>query len=1065
MNCHIGSKAAVAVLATLALFAWPVATNAQQPGTIQGVVTNAETLQPVAGAQVTVPGTQLGTLTTAQGRYLITGVPAGEHRVRIELIGFTTDEEPVTVEPGGVATANFTLHPTAIALAELVVTGVAQATPRTKLPFTVDKLTAEDMPVPAVSAQSAIQGRIAGARVVSMGQPGSGAAILLRGPTSINAAGRSQGPLLVVDGAIIAASMVDVESLDIESIEVVKGAAASTLYGSQAAAGVIQITTRRGRTMADGATRFTVRSEIGQSSLAGTYPLSVNHIFRMNAAGTEFVDEAGNVVEPHQAVPIADDPNEQFQDQAYPASLPRFNQVDRFFNPGQFVSSYVSAEGRFGRTNFHTSYGRLDEAGIIRGSDGLERHTFRLNVDTRLRDDLVLSASSYLTRQERDHVREGSGSPFFQLTYMSPIADLLAINPETGKLEHWVDRTTLEENPLYEVFYRQRLEKRNRLLGNASARYTPVPWFDIETGISYDRVDWNFRDHHPVGYATIDPQSVNHGRSYRDADFQDSFNAAITAGVRQSFGDLRTGLRGRYAFQTNTTEGLAAWGTHLSVQGIDRLQVTTEGRTTTSYRTLDRSEAFLLMGNLDWRDRYIADLSVRHDGSSLFGPDQRWHTYYRVSGAYRMSEEEWWPFPALNEFKLRASHGTAGNRPSFAAQYETYTVGNQGQLSPGTLGNRDLKPEHATENEFGLDLTAFDRMTAMLTYARSTIDDQLLLVPLPGVLGFSSQWRNAGELESNTVEATLEARLIERPDFSWTSRLLFDRTRQTMTRLDVPPYRWGVPGQDFDPFFNRPGEALGTIYGIQWATTCSDVSPNLPCDQFQVNDDGYLVWLGSGTFRDGQWGESGSLTYTNRLGDQVTETFAWGMPVRSVGPEGETDLRIGRTLPDFNISFSNNINFRGLQLFALLDAEFGADIYNMTKQWGYRDNKHGDIDQGGKPEDLKKPRAYYQRLYSARSFSDHFVEDGSYVKLRELAARYTFRGDALSRIGIGGVDRVTVGLIGRNLFTWSDYSGYDPEIGAAGSVGGGANHAAISRFDGFGYPNFRNFTANVEIVF
>jgi hypothetical protein len=253
----------------------------------------------------------------------------------------------------------------------------------------------------------------------------------------------------------------------------------------------------------------------------------------------------------------------------------------------------------------------------------------------------------------------------------------------------------------------------------------------------------------------------------------------------------------------------------------------------------------------------------------------------------------------------------------------------------------------------------------------------------------------------------------------------------------------------------REGETYGTFYGNRFATSCADLGPNAnDCGNFQVNDDGYLVYVGSGN------------NYTDGIAKNLWGTsengYDWGMPVKAVecDADGEcTDfLPMGNTLPDFTISLSNTFRYKNLQLYALLDWDVGADIYNGTAQWAYRELKHGIIDQAGKAEGDMKPLAYYPILYNVNEISSHFVEDGTYLKLRELSLRYTLDEDQLG--GLWGLTRASINLIGRNLWTMTDYTGYDPEVG-----GGWGGADAVGRIDNYQYPNYRTISASLELVF
>lgn len=1028
-----------------------------QTGSVTGTVTAEATGAPMAGAFVSIEGTNFTAATQANGRFLILNVPAGTYQVTVQMIGYARRTAQVNVTAGASATVDFALSVDALRLEEIVVTGVVGETQRTKLPFTVDRVGLENVPVPSVAPTSLIQGRIAGAQVVSgSGRPGSAPSILLRGPTSINATGRDQDPLYIVDGVILGASIVDIETLDVESIEVVKGAAAASLYGSRAANGVIQITTRRGTGVGDGM-RFSIRSEYGRSELSSRIPLSKAHHYRLNADKTKFVRTNGEEVDWLDGGNFAlsgTDIWTTYKDQPWPGGT--YDHIDRFFEPSNFIQNQVTMEGRTGNTNVFLSFSQLDQGGVILDKGRFDRQSFRLNIDQRLLEDLQISASTFFSRSDQDGFSDGSGNPLFNLTRMPAGVDLA--QKVDGEYIIKPDPNEENSNPLEELTKRDRTDERQRFLGGLNLRYTPAPWFDLDANVSYDRAGVTRTDNYPKGFQTARASvSLNNGYTYRDSWVDEALNASATATFRRTFGELATRTQFRYLYETSEYNYHRGSSYNLVVEGIPQLDAGRDGRITRSSHETIRSEGLFAITNFDYRDRYIADLLVRRDGSSLFGPEERWHTYYRGAFAWRVSEEDWWFLPSINEAKLRYSIGTAGGRPNFSAQYETYDV-TDGNLSPSNLGNRALKPEYAIEQEMGIDIAAFNRINLGLTYATSTVEDQILRVPLPAVSGFLSQWQNAGTLESNTWEASLEAILYQSPDLNWSARLLFDRTRQTITELNVPEYQYGIPSvQGLEGvFYAREGEALGTMYGTRFATSCADLPSGVPCSEFDVNDDGYLVWVGEGgSWRDVAWGQNTNFNGVN---------YFWGAPFTAVDENGDSFTAIGSGMPDYSYSISSTLQWRGFSLYGLLDAVRGVNVYNLPRHWATFQNYNAEADQIGKSEETRKPIGYYSSLYFRLSPpNSHFMEDGSYLKLRELSLRYTFDRDALSRVSLlSGVDRLSLNLIGRNLHTWTNYTGFDPEVGFAG---GDVGSAAISRFDGFNYPKFRTITAAIEIAF
>lgn len=1086
-----------------------------QQGAVAGTVTDSETQAPVAGAQVYIPGTVIGTLTSANGTYRLEGVPTGSVTLEVRLIGYKDATQTVTVEAGQVATADFVIEQTALRLQDIVVTGVVAETPRVKLPFTVERLDPDDIPVPTSDVSTLLAGKGAGVSVVQgSGQPGAEASITLRGPTSIDADGRSQGPLIVIDGVIQgeSGSLADINTLDIDHIEIVKGAAAASLYGARAQAGVIQITTKRGTNLATNTFDVTLRGEYGLSDLENGIGLHSQHHFLMNDSQTKFLgastgqeldwEQLGRVESP--ALADGGTPATAFQDNPFPGQL--YDHIDRFFDPGETYSLYGAATGRFGESSFRASFETYKEQGVIQCSqcaevdgeqlvkdEGYERYNARLNIDSRLGSQIDIAASGFYSNSEQDDTAVNSGA-FFALTFMAPAADLTdtgADDPDYAEFFDGlpridIDPTSQEENPLYQIGTRDDFDRSERIMGSLDASWTPIDWFSVEGTFSYDRTNFDQTNLQPKSdkeFSGTTPRFTE-GSLFESAFTEEALGGQVTAGFNYGFmdGDLVTRLKARYVIENQEVRTFNASGNTFSVDDVPNFgSISGTKQATNQFREI-KGEGYFGIASIDYKGRYIADGLVRRDGSSLFGPDERWHTYYRVSGAWRVSQEDFWNLDFWDEFKLRASYGTAGGRPNFFAQYETFGVA-EGLIFPINLGNKALKPEFTTETELGANFVFLQTLGLDVTYAFATTDDQLLEVPQPGFVGFQSQWRNAGEIESKTWEASLRWGAIDTPDMGLTFRATFDRTTNEITRLDVPAYT--AQGSQTQ-FWVAEGEELGAMWGSKWATSCSDIAGQAGAidaaswcadygDQFEVNDDGLIVYTGDASFQDGiaqsLWGTSANVG---------GGSFNWGMPIKTrlqrrdclqKNPEdagvGEvcplSDFQpIGSGTPDWNGTFFTNFRWKELSLAFLLDGSFGHEVYNGTNQWSYREKRNEDIDQGGKSEGLKKPVEYYSILYDTNSSSGWFVEDGTWVKVREISLGYSFPQSFLQDVFKGTVDRLTLNLIGRNLFTFTDYTGYDPEVGASG---GDIGSASLAREASFGYPNFRTFTASLEVVF
>jgi hypothetical protein len=336
-----------------------------------------------------------------------------------------------------------------------------------------------------------------------------------------------------------------------------------------------------------------------------------------------------------------------------------------------------------------------------------------------------------------------------------------------------------------------------------------------------------------------------------------------------------------------------------------------------------------------------------------------------------------------------------------------------------------------------------------LSYAQVKVEDQLLQVPLVAFYGYQNQWRNAGTVEGNTLEGTIEARLIRRPDLTWTSGLVFDRSRHRITEFDLPCYTTATIG------YRCQGVRLGEMFGFSFAKGVEDLPAGAQAfaDQFDVNDEGLLVWVGTGrSYTEGEradntgWGSSGSV-------DGVT--YGWGLPITKKDANGSSLVtRIGDGAPKFRWGWSNNVTWRSFDFYGLLDVAVGGQAYNQTNQRMYQWGRSADVDQAGKPQELKKPIEYYVALYAANDPTDYFVEDAGYVKLRELSVRYRLSGRALSMLQGIGARSASIALVGRNLLTFTDYKGYDPEVGTT-----------LTRIDSFDYPRYRTVTGTFTLTF
>jgi TonB-linked SusC/RagA family outer membrane protein len=1015
-----------------------------QNGRITGTVLDSSAAFPVAGVNIAITGTTLSSVSGDNGRYTINAVPPGTYTVEARRLGYTpVRREGVVVTAGQTATVDFKVQSAALHLQETVITGVVDPTAGTKVPFTVGRVTKEDLPVPPANAITAIQGKIAGVAMIPPAQPGDGISIVLRSPSSIN---KGNTPLIVVDGVILSsidASSADLNSLDIESVEVVKGAAGASLYGSRAANGVVQIRTSRGNGLSLGRTQFTLRSEYGGSAMSRDVERAQYHFYLVNSSG-QYVNTAGQVVTRDNRVARA--VTDRFQDVPY--STPVYNPVAEVFHPGGVTSNSLNIAQNGEKTNFLTTISRRHEDGVLRDHGAYDRTDFRINLDHRPRDDMQLSISGYHSRSNREELDptngSGGGNLFFNLTATAPDVNLLQKDPDGTKYIFQPDPQGVHPSPLYMAETQQNFTHRIRTLGSLDLRYAPLSWLSADANASYDRSDiddsfWLDRGLKSENQATGDP-----GYLQLDNTFLSALNASATASVLKSFGRVVARSSVRALIEQQSYQTATASGTNFAVGGVPRLDAALS-RTSSSLQRDIRAEGYFLTGGLDFDSRLILDGLVRRDASSLFGPGEQWHTYYRGSAAYRLAQEPWWPWRRINEFKLRASQGTAGTRPDFADQYETYTVSSNGTLAKSTLGNKNLKPETAKETEFGLDVILDDRYSLQLSRAHVRTTDELIAIPLPGALGFTQQWQNAGTVVGNTLEGTFEAQMLRRGSTSWKLGMTADRSRHHIAEFNRSCIRTATIS------YRCAGEDLSTMYGNAFVHRLQDLptaQASATAGTFEVNDDGLLVAVGAGShYTDkGKWGTS---VVSNGV------TYQWGMPIILLDSTGQQAVvKIGSGNPRFRYGVTNSITWKGFQFYGLLDTQVGGNVYNQNNQRSYQYQRSKDVDQVGKPDSLKKTIDYYSNVYNGNAIEDWFVEPGGFVKLRELSVRYRIPERFMRQLPGSRNLGADISVIGRNLKTWTRYSGYDPEAGTV-----------INRLDTYAYPQYRTFTAVLQLVF
>ncbi len=1017
---------------------------------ITGTVIEAVSKQPLASANVFILGTPITATTGPDGRYAIPSAPVGIYTIEVKRLGYgAARTENVRLIADSVSVLNFQLRTSALRLDEVTVSGTIDPTSVSKSTITVDKLTAEDLPVPpTTSAAGAISGKVAGVAITRpSGKPGSGVNIVLRTPISgITQSGAVPSPLFVVDGVFLNQSQSvttqDIEALDIASIEVIKGAAAASLYGSRAAAGVIAITTNRGKGLALGSTQFSLRAEAGQDQFQTTLNKNQHHQFMQDASGN-WLDAAGLIV------PRAQRAIKPLGIMDAPYTSPTYNSAAQFFQPGTYNTQTATVQGNSASTNYNLAYSRTINPGVLENNEGYKRQSIRVNVDTRLNEKLSIGISANHSRGIED-----ASAPSFNNFYRIDTDVNLrekAPFPQFGFPYVIVpDSVTLYTNPLYTQFIGDTVISRARTLLNANGVYRPVSWLSLSADANYDRGDLN-----AVGYVargtplvtTTGGLSPSTGRLTIGTNISDSYIMTGTASATKGFQGLTVRLSERGEVRREYNPNISIQGTDFATEGLKAMsqaRTRTTTNSTSDYRVLGSITSL----GLSYHEKYIGDFLVRREGNSLFGKANRWNTFGRASGAWVLSEESWFPLPSFNLFKLRYSYGVTGVSPNFSYQYEAMTSDGSGGIRRSSLGNVNIKPTFTREEEIGVDMSFKSRISATLTYVKNVSRDVFVNVPAPATSGYILQVTNPAQLGGRVFEATIQGSIINRPNgFQWTMLLVADRAALRTGTFGRTCFNDGLQ-------YKCDGIPLSEMWGNRLVTTKANllVKHANSGGQFDVNDEGFVVPVGTGnTWRDGiaknLWGTNVLIDGTN---------YGWGLPMPQYDANGQLWYgKIGDSNPGMKYGFNNNLRYKGLRFYVQTTGQVGGNVYSNSNQTFYTSGNHPIVDQFGKAEELKKPVRYYNAVANNNNlYLANFVQDASYLSISELMVGYTFDAKKYGFLTKAGISRMQVDLLGRNLVTFTKYTGLNVNAGSP-----------TVRFDDATYPLTRTLTGVVTLTF
>ncbi len=951
-----------------------------QSRVVRGVVTSAEDGQPIPGVTIMIKGTSQGTITDLDGNYEI-GVPADRNTLVYRFVGLQTQE----VDIGNREVVNVSLEPALTALSEVVVTAYGDQTRRevTGAIASVKGEVFQDLPMQ--SFDRAMQGRVAGVQVTAgSGQPGGTLNVRIRGVGSINAGTQ---PLYIVDGVQIASgglsgqgsqnALASINPNDIESIEVFKDAAAASIYGAQAANGVVLITTKRGK---QGKTNVRVSVQEGI-----VQPIELYDVMNANQLASikrQAYINAG--LNPADAAQIFGSPGDR--------DLESSDWVDALYRDGRLSIYDVSMSGGDERTQFFISGSHTYQEGQIIMSD-YQRTTGRLNLTHRANERFTINANLSLSQQiTNGSIDRGNfvNSPFVAGYVARPNVPIF---DEDGNFAPYPSEHLFGYNIVQGVNQELRRATTYQSVSNLQMTYQILPWLGFTTfgGIDFsDNRDENNRPSTIPAFASYGGSSTYTDRRIVNTNANANFN------VNKSFKDVHTisGILG-YEYKAETSESNFATGRGFPNPLLRYLQNAAVPFDVGGFFTEFRRSGFFSQAKYDYDDRYTFDVTMRRDGSSRFGTNTRWGNFGAISGGWRISSERFMQNALwVDNLRVRASYGITGNSNIGNFQARTL-IGSAGQyfgsgaLRFSQLGNDLLTWEEAASTNLGVDATLFNgRIIATVDVWRKDSRRLLFETQLPIDSGFGSITRNTGKVRNQGIDFDLQTTNVVMGKFRWNTAFNISIFSNELLELYEGLDRLGN-----DLIVGKP---IDFYYAYEYA----GVNP--------AN--------GSPMYFD----EHGEYTYLLSDDDQkyIGSALPWNFGgLSNTFSYGPFSLEVFFQYQYGNLAFNQD-------LYNLAQAgSIGQDNQTVDQQFYWR--RPGDITNTPKPYEGGRIPGHsgYQQ------FSTKQISDASYVRLKQVTINYELPAKVLRKAGI---DKASFFMQGLNLLTWTKYNGLDPEVNSVG---------------------------------
>jgi len=1031
---------------------------------ITGKVIDAATGEPLVGATVQVKGTEVGTTTNSDG-YFAFSIPESAQFLMVSFIGFAAQEIPI----GSTRAFDVLLATDATAIGEVVVVGYGTQSKAT-VTGSVAQLKSRDVKdFPITSFEQGLAGQLPGVQVLqTTGTPGGSMSIRVRGIGSISA---NNDPLIVIDGFPTSNSyntsgiqgsrpsnatrrespqnpLSTLNPNDIESIEVLKDAAAAAIYGSRGSNGVILITTKKGK---KGKPQFELNTYYGSQEITKTYAMADAYEaieLSVLARNASWIESGPNRTanDPNSVRPVALQIPDAFQ--PYLRKEPGLTNTDwqdAIFQKAPIQNYELSVKGGNDNVKYFLSGNYFDQKGIVIES-GFKRYAFRLNLESKLSERVKLSVNFNPSYSNSDLVP--AENPYFVdgivnnalLSYPSfPVYNAdgsLAVNQQnTFGLS-----TVPAENPVaLAKLIEDRLEQ-SRIIGGAALEIDLFKDLKFKTYLGADVNNFRRNYYRPssIGNNAIPAPTVPTARSFTSRTL--NWVSENTLTYARTFAQNHSlSLLAGYSVQRENIERSALAATNFPNDLVTTLNA---GQVTSGSTNIEEWMLISYLGRAtyDFKKKYLLSASIRRDGSSRFGNNNKWGYFPSVSVGWRVSEEAFFPkSTTLSELKLRASYGLTGNFeiPNYGATallgQANYPVGNTNSngLAPATSPNPDLSWEKRDMINIGLDLGLFnDHLNLTADYYIANTNDLLLNVPVPGVTGFSTSLQNIGAVKNNGLELGLSTTAKIAGKVEWNASLNFSTNRNEVVALGQNGTPIIANGGVNGTHITQIGSPIGSYYGhrVLGVFNSKEELDNYP-------------------------------HYSNTLiGDFKFEDIN-----RDKKIDANDRTILGDFFPDFTYGISNTFAYKGIDFSFFIQGVQGVEVLHLNQRYltafGFSNITQYAYDNTWRsPED---PRGGLYRVSRtptgfSNQVSTYMIEDGSYVRVRNITLGYSLPKKLLSKASF---DRVRIYFTAQNPFTFTKYPGYNPEVNQR-------PEDALTQGEDYGtYPLAKSYVLGINLTF